>query len=86
MSLQVGGAREAAKAAEYYLKMLGKSILYCGKSGNGQAAKASQLCRSHYLLEEVSLSRKGNDYHSQNDDSGKPDFDRHTIAFSFELI
>ena len=40
--MQVGGSREAAKAAEPYMKMMGKSVLYCGKSGNGQAAKASQ--------------------------------------------
>lgn len=49
VSVQVGGSREAAKAAEPYLKMLGKSVLYCGKSGNGQAAKASPS-QTHQLL------------------------------------
>lgn len=38
---QVGGLRQAAKAAEPYLKMLGKHVLYCGESGSGQSAKVS---------------------------------------------
>jgi len=43
---QVGGAKPAAKAAETYLKMLGRHVIYCGQQGNGQAAKvASPLAR-----------------------------------------
>ena len=42
-NVQVGGSRAAAKAAEPYLRMMGKHVLYCGKQGNGQAAKAPFL-------------------------------------------
>jgi hypothetical protein len=37
--LQCGGEKGALAAAEPYLKLMGKNIVNCGQSGNGQAAK-----------------------------------------------
>ena len=50
--MQVGGEKAAAKAAEAYLKMLGKHVIHCGEQGNGQAAKVffPRLKASHPTL------------------------------------
>jgi len=37
--LQCGGEKGALASAEPYLKLMGKNVVNCGQSGNGQAAK-----------------------------------------------
>ena len=39
--LQCGGEKGGLAAAEPYLKLMGKNVVNCGQSGNGQAAKVS---------------------------------------------
>lgn len=39
--LQCGGEKGAIAAAEPYLKLMGKTVINCGQSGNGQAAKVA---------------------------------------------
>ena len=39
--VQCGGEKGGLAAAEPYLKLMGKNIVNCGQSGNGQAAKVS---------------------------------------------
>ena len=39
--MQCGGEKGGLAAAEPYLKLMGKNIVNCGQSGNGQAAKVS---------------------------------------------
>lgn len=37
--MQCGGEKSALAAAEPYLKLMGRHVVHCGQSGNGQAAK-----------------------------------------------
>lgn len=39
LPVQCGGDKQAVAAAEPYLKVMGRNIVYCGQPGNGQAAK-----------------------------------------------
>ena len=60
--LQCGGEKGAVAAAEPYLKLMGKNVVNCGQSGNGQAAKVcfSPLFHSLYITchkEEAELHK-----------------------------
>ena len=52
--LQCGGEKGAVAAAEPYLKLMGKNVVNCGQSGNGQAAKVcfTPLFHSLYHLSQ----------------------------------
>lgn len=48
LCVQCGGERAAVAAAEPYLKVMGRNIVYCGQPGNGQAAK---VCSVTHILQ-----------------------------------
>ena len=50
--LQCGGEKGAVAAAEPYLKLMGKNVVNCGQSGNGQAAK---VFFNPYMIACISL-------------------------------
>lgn len=54
--VQCGGEKAALAAAEPFLKLMGKNIVNCGQSGNGQAAKVSTCIPMHTILHPYTLS------------------------------
>lgn len=54
--VQCGGEKAALAAAEPFLKLMGKNVVNCGPSGNGQAAKVSTCIPIHTVLHPYTLS------------------------------
>ena len=53
--MQCGGEKGALAAAEPYLRLMGKNIVNCGPSGNGQAAKVSSCIPVHVFQKHLSM-------------------------------